>query len=198
MSLSAGRSLLVSVKEAIRMMAVKAGIKLVAAAADIDITALKSSIHLLAKLDITLTSNRISIGAKEEVEVIGGGSFTRWNAVGITDLVIDIDGQGQRYIHGPVQTFSVNWPGARGGAMAEIVANPRLSSAASTLAVSGPWALFRLMDKGRILTTATSGRVGVEFTFDGRRAVLDISAGSQANPLNSDVLKSFHCPGAAA
>ncbi|MDB5829581.1 MAG: icmF, partial [Variovorax sp.] len=76
----------------------------------------------------------------------------------ITDLVIDIDGQGQRYIHGPVQSFTVNWPGPRGGSMAEFVANPRVSGATSTLMTSGPWALFRLIDKGRIVNGATLGR----------------------------------------
>ncbi len=116
----------------------------------------------------------------------------------ITDLVIDIDGQGQRYIHGPVQSFTVNWPGPRGGSMAELIANPRVSNASSTVQVTGPWALFRLMDRGRIVTTATSGRVSVEFAFDGRKALLDISSGTQPNPLNSDVLRGFHCPGTAA
>ena len=116
----------------------------------------------------------------------------------ITDLMIDIDGQGQRYMHGPVRPFAVNWPGTRGGATAEIIANPKVSSAASTVQVNGPWALFRLVDKGRMLSTATSGRVGVEYNFDGRKAVLEINAGSQANPFNSDVLKGFRCPGSAA
>ncbi|MES2530189.1 MAG: ImcF-related family protein, partial [Pseudomonadota bacterium] len=113
----------------------------------------------------------------------------------VTDLIIDIDGQGQRYVHGPVQTLTVNWPGLRGGAMAELTANPRISGATSTVAASGPWALFRLMEKGRIVGTATPGHQSVEFAFDGRKAVLDISAGSQPNPLNSDVLKGFRCSG---
>jgi type VI secretion system secreted protein VgrG len=52
-SISAGRSLLVSVKEAIRMCAQKAGIKLIAAGLNIEFTAVQRSIHLLAKLDIT-------------------------------------------------------------------------------------------------------------------------------------------------
>lgn len=116
----------------------------------------------------------------------------------ITDLVIDIDGQGQRYIHGPVQSFTVNWPGPRGGSTAELLANPKIAASTSTVQVSGPWALFRLMDKGRIVTTATSGRVSVEFAFDGRKALLDVSAGTQPNPLNSDVLRGFRCPGTAA
>ena len=116
----------------------------------------------------------------------------------ITDLVIDIDGQGQRYIHGPVQAFAVNWPGPRGGSTADLIANPKISASTSAVQVSGPWALFRLMDKGRVVTTATSGRVSVEFAFDGRKALLDVSAGTQPNPLNSDVLRGFRCPGAAA
>jgi type VI secretion system protein ImpL len=116
----------------------------------------------------------------------------------ITDLLIDIDGQGQRYIHGPVQAFTVNWPGPRGGAMAEITANPRISGPTSTFLANGPWALFRLLEKGRIVNTATPGRLSVEYAFDGRKALIDISAGSQPNPLNSDVLKGFRCPGRAA
>ncbi|WEF31947.1 type VI secretion system Vgr family protein [Pseudoduganella chitinolytica] len=82
-SLSAGKSLLVSVKEAVRMFAYKAGMKLVAASADIDITALKDSINILAKLNITHTANKITITAKEEVVINGGSSFSRWNASGI-------------------------------------------------------------------------------------------------------------------
>lgn len=82
-SLSAGKSLLVSVREAVRMFAYKAGMKLVAASADIDISALKDSVNILAKLNITHTANRITITAKEEVVINGGTSFSRWNASGI-------------------------------------------------------------------------------------------------------------------
>ena len=83
LSLSSGKSLLASVKEAVRLFAYKAGMKLVAASADIDITALKDSVNILAKLDITHTANRITITAKEEVVINGGSSFSRWNASGI-------------------------------------------------------------------------------------------------------------------
>ncbi len=65
------------------MFAYKAGMKLVAAGADIDITALKDSVNILAKLNITHTANRITITAKEEVVINGGTSFSRWNASGI-------------------------------------------------------------------------------------------------------------------
>ena len=82
-SISAGRSLLVSVKQAIRMCAHTAGIKLIAAGLNMEFTAVQRSIHLLAKLDITQTANRISFKARQEVEVNGGGSYTRWSAAGI-------------------------------------------------------------------------------------------------------------------
>jgi type VI secretion system secreted protein VgrG len=81
-SISAGKSFLVSVKEAVRLFAYKA-IRLTAATAGIDIVALQDSINLMAKLDIKLEANRISITAKEEILINGGSSYTRWNASGI-------------------------------------------------------------------------------------------------------------------
>ena len=113
----------------------------------------------------------------------------------ITGLLIDIDGQTTLYQHGPVAPFAVNWPGPRGGVHAEITATPRIRPDTSTLSTDGPWALMRLLQKGHVVETATPGRTRVAFDFDGRKAVLDItSAGSVANPLTSDVLKTFRCP----
>lgn len=82
-SISSGKSLLASVKESIRLFAYKAGMKLVAASGNIDITALQNSVNILAKLDITHTANKITISAKEEVSINGGGSFSKWSASGI-------------------------------------------------------------------------------------------------------------------
>jgi type VI secretion system protein ImpL len=113
----------------------------------------------------------------------------------ITGLMIDIDGQTLLYRHGPVLPFAISWPGPRGGVHAEITANPRIRPETSTVSVDGPWALMRLLDKGHVTETATLGRTRVAFDFDGRKAVLDIAAaGSVANPLTSDVLRTFHCP----
>ncbi|ADU39870.1 type VI secretion system Vgr family protein [Variovorax paradoxus EPS] len=83
LSLSTMGSLLASAKEAIRLFAFNAGMRLVAANADIDITALKNSLNLLAKLNITLTANKITITAKEEVQINGGTSYSRWSSAGI-------------------------------------------------------------------------------------------------------------------
>lgn len=115
----------------------------------------------------------------------------------VTDLVIDIDGQGQRYVHGPVQGFPVSWPGPRGGGSAMLSANPRISNDTSTLMAQGPWALLRLFDKGRPVGTSTPSHTQLEFSFDSRKALLDVATGSQPNPLNSAVFKGFRCPGRA-
>ncbi len=82
-SVSAGKSFLASAKNAVRLFAHKAGMKLVAAGADIDISALKDSVNVLAKLNITHTASRITISAKEEVVINGGSSYSRWSAGGI-------------------------------------------------------------------------------------------------------------------
>ncbi len=79
-SISTARSFLVSAKEAVRMFAYKDGIKLVSAKDNIEIQALKTSVNLLAKMDITMTANKITLSAKESVTIKGGGSYTVWNA----------------------------------------------------------------------------------------------------------------------
>ncbi|RRH92486.1 type VI secretion system tip protein VgrG [Variovorax beijingensis] len=82
-SVASGNSFLVSAKEAVRLSAARAGIRMTAAKEDIDITAMKASINALAKLNIKLEANRITITARDEVLINGGGSYTRWNANGI-------------------------------------------------------------------------------------------------------------------
>ncbi|SAK54128.1 ImcF domain-containing protein [Caballeronia ptereochthonis] len=111
-------------------------------------------------------------------------------------LVIDIDGQSMIYQHGPVTPTRVSWPGPRGGVHVEITATPRIRAETSTIAADGAWAFMRLLRHGQIIPTATPGRTRVVFEFEGRKAVLDVSgAGSVANPLTSDLLTSFRCPG---
>ncbi|CAN7544896.1 type VI secretion system Vgr family protein [Variovorax paradoxus] len=82
-SVATGNSFLVSAKNAVRLSAARAGIRMTAAKDDIDITAMKASINALAKLNIKMEANRITITARDEVLINGGSSYTRWNANGI-------------------------------------------------------------------------------------------------------------------
>ncbi|WP_137927656.1 type VI secretion system Vgr family protein [Cupriavidus sp. 2SB] len=83
-SLAVGQRLLASVSRGVRVFIQSMGWRLVAAGGDIDLRALQDSIHLLAKLNITATANRITLSAKEELVVSGGGSATVYSAGGIT------------------------------------------------------------------------------------------------------------------
>ncbi|MDM0114510.1 type VI secretion system tip protein TssI/VgrG [Variovorax sp. J22R133] len=84
-SLSAAKSFLASAREAIRFFAYRTGIRMFAFGGDIDIKALEESISILAKLNIVQVANKITITAKEELVLNGGGSFIRLNASGIED-----------------------------------------------------------------------------------------------------------------
>lgn len=83
LSLANGGSLFASVRQAFRLFVHKAGMRMVAAAGDIDLRALSDSVNVLAKLNITQTANRITISAKEEVVINGGGSYAKFSAGGI-------------------------------------------------------------------------------------------------------------------
>lgn len=82
-SIAAGESMFASIKETFRLFVQKAGMKLIAAAGDIDIKALSDSINILAKLNITHSADRITISAREEVLINGGGSYVKFTAGGI-------------------------------------------------------------------------------------------------------------------
>nr|WP_315595954.1 type VI secretion system membrane subunit TssM [uncultured Cupriavidus sp.] len=112
----------------------------------------------------------------------------------IVSLQIDIDGQAQRYVHGPVAPLRIAWPGPDGGQRAELTAYPRVRPETSTISVNGPWALMRLFDRARIASSATAGRLQAEFDFDGRKASFDVHVGSLPNPWTSDLLRGFRCP----
>ncbi|RQR68717.1 type VI secretion system tip protein VgrG [Burkholderia sp. Bp9012] len=83
-SLTSGKRLLASASRGMRLFVQSLGYRLVAAAGDIDIRALKDSINLLAKLNITHTADRITLNAKTELVINGGGSASVYNAGGIT------------------------------------------------------------------------------------------------------------------
>ncbi|MDM0110635.1 DUF2345 domain-containing protein [Variovorax sp. J22R133] len=83
-SITSGDSLLAVALQAIKLFAAQKGIKVVAAQADIEIQALKTCIHLLAKEEITLKANKITIQAASELLINGGGSYAHYKSGSIT------------------------------------------------------------------------------------------------------------------
>jgi type VI secretion system protein ImpL len=133
----------------------------------------------------------------------GGGKRMAWKMdlkvtemdATITELLIDIDGQTQRYAHGPVQTLSVTWPGPRGGVVSEISASPRVRPDTSTALSKGPWAILRLLERSKVGGTASGSKSVFDFSFDNRKVALDITtAGGGVSPFTGELLKGFRCP----
>jgi type VI secretion system secreted protein VgrG len=83
LSITSEDSLFASIRKTIRLFVQKAGMKLVASAGDIDMQALSDSINLLAKLNITQSATTITISAKENIVINGGGSYVKFSASGI-------------------------------------------------------------------------------------------------------------------
>jgi type VI secretion system secreted protein VgrG len=79
-SIVAGNSLFASIRQTFRLFVHQAGLKMIAASGDIDIRALSNGIKLLAKLEISQHANRITVSAKEEVVINGGGSYVKFGA----------------------------------------------------------------------------------------------------------------------
>lgn len=144
LSFSGGTSLFASVREAIRLFVQKAGMKMVAAAGDIDVQALSNSIKLLAKLDITHSASRITIAAKEEILINGGGSYAKFTAGSI-----EIGTAGAFTAHAATHSL----PGPKNMEAGVAIAAARFSSSTATeqtlsdLVSRKTWIEFKLVDQ---------------------------------------------------
>ena len=87
---------------------------------------------------------------------------------GLTQFILDVDGQVVRYAHGPLTPMSVQWPGPRGSSEVRVQISPPGSSGSSGLVTGGPWALFRMFDRTRIEPGNSPERFRATFTVDGR------------------------------
>jgi type VI secretion system protein ImpL len=107
----------------------------------------------------------------------------------VTSFTLNVDGQTLSYAHGPVQSFSMKWPGATGQASFEF------SSPAGPIpgpALEGPWAWFRLLALAR--TERLSGtRYRVTFTAGGKSMSLILEANSIRNPFGQEAAMGFNC-----
>jgi type VI secretion system protein ImpL len=110
-------------------------------------------------------------------------------------VTIDLGEQQIVYSHGPVRPVTVSWPGANRIISARLAFDPPPSTGAPVIQTSGPWALFRLFDKGTLRSTGSADRYNLEFNLGDRQASFEIRAGSVLNPLAPGLLRAFQCPG---
>ena len=91
----------------------------------------------------------------------------------------------------PASVVRVQWPAATPGAGTKITV-----AGAPAIASDGPWALFRVLDKGTAQPGAQPGLVRLAFAADAKRsATLELQPTSVNNPFQSRELYEFQCPG---
>ena len=107
-----------------------------------------------------------------------------------TRFLLEIDGQQFEYRHGPQTTRPASWPGPNPGAAAASFEDR--SNGHPNIAFQGPWALFRLLDAGKLQGT-TDVRYNMSFEMGGHTATYALEADSIRNPFGQRQLRAFHC-----
>ncbi|HEU4373794.1 MAG TPA: type VI secretion IcmF C-terminal domain-containing protein, partial [Telluria sp.] len=110
----------------------------------------------------------------------------------LTKVQLDIDGQMVAYAPGTAaRPVPIALPSGKGGGQVRFDATPPLRA---DLRSDGPWAWFRMLDKGTLEPSAQGERYKLTFDLDGRKAVYELNASSVINPFRRDALEQFRCP----
>ncbi|MGH8261507.1 MAG: type VI secretion system membrane subunit TssM, partial [Steroidobacteraceae bacterium] len=107
----------------------------------------------------------------------------------VARFTLDVDGQPFDYRHGPVQSRSMQWPGATGQASFSFDSP---SGPIPGPALEGPWAWFRLLGRARVERISDS-RYRVTFTAGGKSMRVILEAASIRNPFARDEAAGFRC-----
>jgi type VI secretion system protein ImpL len=107
----------------------------------------------------------------------------------VTSFRLNVDGQPFQYQHGPVQSFSMKWPGGIGQASFEFAAP---EGPIPGPALDGPWAWFRLLALARI-ERLSGTRYRVTFSAGGKSMSVILEADSIRNPFGQDAATGFNC-----
>ena len=110
--------------------------------------------------------------------------------VAVTRFVLELDGQSFEYRHGPERSSRATWPGPNPG-MAAATFEAR-SGARPNIVENGPWAWFKLVDKGQV-RSETELRHVVRFATGGHEAQVRIEASSVWNPWATREWQQFRC-----
>ncbi|WP_395678950.1 type VI secretion system membrane subunit TssM [Inquilinus sp.] len=102
---------------------------------------------------------------------------------------------------------SLTWPGADGMNPARVSFDPAVADGGlglnlggvstgggGSIGASGPWALFRLLQQGRLSPSGRPEEFVLTFRSGASQASFTLRAGSSRNPFGKDLLKGFQCP----
>ncbi|MDN6319604.1 MAG: type VI secretion system membrane subunit TssM [Marinobacter sp.] len=109
--------------------------------------------------------------------------------------VVNLDGQLVEFSHGPRQSIPLVWPNTlRDTVESRITLVPvQVNRSPRSISQSGPWALFRLLDKADI-TGVSGSAVDVRFQVDDGEMRYRLHAASNTNPFTQQLLSGFQIP----
>ncbi|WP_183085157.1 type VI secretion system membrane subunit TssM [Trinickia fusca] len=111
----------------------------------------------------------------------------------ITRFTLKLNDQTLQYAHDPQRAVSFQWPRTDGAQIARVEYEPGSSDGRGGFSTSGPWALFHMLDKGK-LAAIQSDRFDLTFELDRKKVVLELDASSVVNPFALSALTQICCP----
>jgi type VI secretion system protein ImpL len=111
---------------------------------------------------------------------------------------LDLDGTAIVYTTGAQRATQLMWPTFSLQPTMRLVFDPPVAGG-EALQATGPWALFRLFERGRMQPQpATPDHYTLTFQLGARQAVFDLRVPGGNNPLALGLLQDFHCPSVRA
>ncbi|MBP0491779.1 type VI secretion system membrane subunit TssM [Pararoseomonas indoligenes] len=107
---------------------------------------------------------------------------------------LDFDGTSVTYSHGPPRTTQITWPGPTRMQNVRLVFEPPPAGGTGVLSDAGPWAMFRMFNRGTLRPAGSPERFTLTYRLGERQAVFEIRAGSVNNPFAPGLLQEFRCP----
>ena len=138
--------------------------------------------HAARIREVFFRSGGLSPSVKLELRVLELGE-------GLKDLTIDIDGQAHKLALGAPSVI-LTVPSPRNASQLRLTS----SVGGAPLQFEGPWALFRLFDRFEVQPTASAEKVVVVMNLEGKRARVEVTAGSVFNPFRMREVQQFRCP----
>ncbi len=112
----------------------------------------------------------------------------------ISQFILEISGQRISYMHGPVRTVNMMWPGEDIDGRTRVVFTPPGGGRPSSMTKDGPWALFRLLDEMVVENTTLTDTYLIDFNVQGSTATYELKINNNYNPFQLDELEQFKCP----
>jgi type VI secretion system protein ImpL len=109
-----------------------------------------------------------------------------------TRAVLEIDQTRIIHAHDPPRTSEVTWPSGGEAAVVQISLTS-IGGAIRTTRVTGPWALFRVLQRNTSSAGPGGEAFSLNFDVNGMIARYGLTGGSVVNPVDMRELQDFRC-----